>query len=118
MHRLAAQRLTAAGIVITAAVLWTAASSGQDVRPTPGPGPGYVTVKGTVDIGNTPSIRTIQEGEWKVTLPAGADVRVTNSPTVTPASPEFLKVGRRYSVTWPDRAPSRSSSRSLDRVDG
>ena len=94
MHRLAAhKRLTAAGIVTTAAVLWTAASSGQDVRPTPGPGPGYVTVRGTVE--------AIQEGDWKVSLPAGADVRVTNSPTVTLASPGFLKVGRRYSVIWP-----------------
>jgi len=88
-------------MVASAALLWVAISAGQDVRPTPGPGPGFVTVKGTVDIGNTPSVMPVQGSQWKVVLAEAGDVRVTNTPTVATASPEFLKPGHRYTVTWP-----------------
>lgn len=95
------KKSAAVALIASGALLWVAISSGQDVRPMPGPGPGFVTVKGTVDIGNTPSVAPVQGSQWKVVLAEAGDVRVTNTPTVTTASPEFVKLGRRYSVTWP-----------------
>jgi hypothetical protein len=86
--------LATAATVAAAALICVAVSSGQDVRPTPGFGTGVVTVQGTVDIGNSPSVAATQSGQW--------DVRVTNAPAVVAAPPEFLKAGRRYRVTWPD----------------
>lgn len=86
-------------IAASSALLCGAISAGQDVRPTPGPGTGVVTVTGTVDVGNP--VRATQDGEWHVAVVKTADVRVTNTPTVTIAPLDFLKPGARYSVIWP-----------------
>jgi hypothetical protein len=66
----------------------------------PGPGSGIVPLSGTVEIGNTPMVKATQQGDWKVTLGSQADVRVTNTPLVSIAAPDFLKKGGRYSITW------------------
>ena len=86
--------LATASAIAAAAFVFVALSSGQDVRPKPGLGTGVVTVTGTVDIGNSPSVIASQGGQW--------DVRVTSAPALVAAPPEFLKAGRRYSVVWPD----------------
>jgi hypothetical protein len=78
-------------------VLWGVHSSGQGVKPVPGPGTGIVTVEGTVNVANTPTVlvantptvNAVQNGDWRV--------RVVNT------GPEFLQVNRSYTVTWPDR---------------
>ena len=67
----------------------------------PGPGSGIVNVQGEVDIRRLPPIDAVQRGDWKVSLVNVPDVRVVNTPAVTTAPPAFLKVGRRYLVTWP-----------------
>lgn len=89
------KQLGGATIAAAAFLLWSAVSPGQDVRPTPGPGTGIVTVKGTVDIGVMPDVRALQEGEWKVALVNTPNVRV-----VATAPLDFVKQGRRYRVTW------------------
>jgi hypothetical protein len=82
------------------AAIWARSSSGQ-VQAVPGPGTGIVIVKGTVDVGNVPIVEAVQRGEWRVSLPGPADVRVTNAPPAALASHVFLRVGGRYDVTWP-----------------
>jgi len=60
--------------------------------PTPGPGTGVARVAGTVDIGNQPTVKAIQTGEWAVRIADAPDVRI--------AVPPFLETGRRYVFTW------------------
>ena len=84
----------------SAAAVWTA-HAGQ-VYQKADPGSGVVTVAGTVAVGNTPSVRASQLGDWKVALADVADVRVANSPTVTMTAPGFLQSGNRYDVIWPN----------------
>jgi hypothetical protein len=93
------QKLTAIGLIAVAGILVVGVSSGQDVRPVPGPGTGIVTVAGgpvtvtgTVDIGNAPIVNARQASDWKVVLAHTPDVRV--------AAPDFLRVGGRYQVSW------------------
>jgi hypothetical protein len=62
-------------------------------QPFPGAGSGILTVGGTVNIGNTPSVTAAQDGDWRVA--------VTNfPPTVRTTPPEFLRQGGRYEITW------------------
>jgi hypothetical protein len=90
------------GVLITATLAlmttgWVVTSSGQAVRPVPGPGSGVVTVEGTVNVGNTPTVivgntptvNATQNGNWRVTL--------------ANTTPEFVQSKRSYSVEWPDR---------------
>lgn len=90
------QRLTLSKSAVIVAMLsvammaWVVNSSGQAVRPVPGPGSGIVTVEGTVNVGNAPTVHAVQSGAWNVTV-----TTVTN--------PDFLQLKRRYSVTWADR---------------
>lgn len=94
-------RMIAVAVMATGAILWVRLSSGQEVRSNPGPGSGIVRVTGSVDVGNTPLVDAAQRGDWKVAVANAPDVRVTNTPTVAAAPPDFLKSGRRYQVTWP-----------------
>ena len=75
-------------------------ATGRQTQRMPGPGSGVVPVSGTVEIGNTPMVKAAQQGDWKVTVGNQADVRITNTPLVTIAAPDFLKKSGRYSVTW------------------
>ena len=86
-------KTTCVAVVVLGILGWQLASSGQAVRPTPGPGTGIVTVTGSVDIGDMPIVRAAQSGDWRVA--------VANTPTVALLGPEFLKTPRRYRVTWP-----------------
>lgn len=91
-------------MLAVAMMAWVVNSSGQAVKPVPGPGTGIVTVEGTVNVGNTPTVtvgntptvHAAQSGNWKVML--------ANAPSVTVTNPDFLRVKRVYLVTWPDRA--------------
>ena len=69
-----------------AAFLWTGVAAQQEMLPKPGPGSGITRVEGTVNIGNAPTVRATQEGDWRITV----------------VPPPFLKPNTRYLVTWPD----------------
>ena len=85
--------------IAAAALFWVAASSGQDVRPVPGPGSGVVTVRGTVDVGSMPDVRAVQAGEWKVSVANTPNVRVAATTHL-----DFVRQGQRYRVIWaPDQ---------------
>jgi hypothetical protein len=87
-------------LVLTAVVVvWVRVSANQGQR-VPGPGSGVVTVEGTVDIGNTPTVNASQAGAWKMSVANVPDVRVVNTATVALAPPDFIKTGRRYAITW------------------
>lgn len=75
-------------------------ATGQQTQRMPGPGSGIVPVSGTVEIGNTPSVKATQLGDWRVSIGNQADVRVTNTPVVNIAIPDMVKKGTRYSITW------------------
>ena len=88
---IAAAVAAAAVVGVVAAQQQAPITSGQ---PFPGPGSGILTVGGTVNIGNTPSVEAVQTGEWRVA--------VTNFPaTVSLTPPDFVKAGTRYEITWP-----------------
>jgi membrane-bound ClpP family serine protease len=72
---------------------WTAGAQ-QVLQPKANQGSGVVTIGGTVDVGNTPSVKAGQLGDWTVSI--------ANTPAVTVAAPEFLKGQRSYEVTWTD----------------
>jgi hypothetical protein len=74
-----------------AASFWTA-SAQQEVRPTPGPGSGTMTVRGTVDVANVVDVTAAQRGEWRVA--------VSSVPPVVLAGPPFIANGGRYAVSW------------------
>ena len=81
---------SAVGLFVAAcAVAWVTLGAQQEMRPTPGPGSG----KMTVDVATLPAIEAVQRGEWKVTVTNPADLRV---PPV-----DFLRTGARYELTWP-----------------
>ena len=69
----------------------------QDMRPTPGPGSGRMTV----DVATIPVVRVAPHGEWKMSVANVPDVRVVNTPTVAAAAPDFVRSGSRYEITWP-----------------
>jgi hypothetical protein len=94
MRRRLAGVAVAVGIAISVGAL-ALAQQGQRV---PGPGSGVVTVKGAVDVGNSPSVR--QEGDWKTAITNTPSVNVTNTPAVNVAPPAFVKVGLRYQIVW------------------
>ena len=73
------------------AFIWTA-SAQQEMRPTPGPGSGTMTVRGTVDVGNIIDVTASQRGEWKVA--------VSSVPPMAAASLEFVRKGERYLIAW------------------
>lgn len=86
----------AAALIIGVGVIALA----QETQQFPGFGTGIVKVAGTVDIGNMPLVLAHQAGEWKMTVTNPVDVRVANSPSVSLASPDFVRKGSRYEVTW------------------
>jgi len=90
----------AIGVLIAVAGLLCVRSSAGQVQPVPGPGTGIVTVSGTVDVGNVPSVNAGQRGDWKVAVSNAPDVRVVNTPTVAIAPVQFLKAGSRYEIVW------------------
>lgn len=75
------------------AFVWAGASAQQEVRPTPGPGSGMVTVRGTVDVGNVPTVMAAQAGEWRVAI--------SSAPPLMATGPDFLVQGGRYAIVWP-----------------
>src|SRR5688572_16070079 len=82
---------------------WCAAASlsvraQQDVRSTPGPGSGRMTV----DVATIPIVQVAPAGDWRMTVANVPDVRVVNTPTVASAAPDFLRSGARYEITWSD----------------
>jgi hypothetical protein len=79
--------------VAAVALLWVGTSA-QLTQPLPGPGSGIVKVEGTVDVRRMPvvSVNAAQQGDWRVAI--------ANTPTITVASPAFVKVGARYQITW------------------
>ena len=76
------------GVLAVAVLLWSRAS-GQ-VQPSPGPGTGIVTVRGSVAIDNVPAVEAVQRGPWTVSV---------NSVPPVPPLP-FLKLNVRYQVEW------------------
>lgn len=81
------------GTLVGLALGWAGASAQQEVRPTPGPGSGTITVRGTVDIGNTPHVMAMQSGDWRVT--------VANPPPDVTTAPDFVTPRVRYTIVWP-----------------
>ena len=88
-------------MTVAGALVWTAAAAQQQPPPTqPRPGfgsgvmpvEGNVTVQGTVNIGNVPTVGAMQIGDWKAA--------VTTLPPVSIAGPDFVQVGTRYQVIW------------------
>lgn len=92
--------IAAAGILGLAGLVWTGA--GAQVHPEPSAGTGVVTISGTVDVANTPSVKAAQAGDWKVAVANAPDVHVANTPAVMMSPPGFMKTGRRYEVIWPN----------------
>jgi hypothetical protein len=88
------------GALAGAGLLWAGVSAQQETRKTPGFGSGIVNVIGTVDVGNEPSVRAVQSGEWRVQVANTAAVRVANTPTVRLATPEFVRADQRYMIVW------------------
>lgn len=68
----------------------------QEVRSTPGPGSGRMTV----DVATIPVVQVAPAGEWRMTVANVPDVRVVNTPTVASAAPDFVRSGARYEITW------------------
>jgi hypothetical protein len=88
------------GVVTLATLaLWTGMAARQ-VQPYPGPGSGVVTVAGTVNVGNSPSVLAAQHGEWKVAVTNTPEVRLSDTSVLRIASPSFLTVNRPYVITW------------------
>jgi hypothetical protein len=87
------------GAVVGAVVL-LAGVSAQDVRLTPGPGTGIVTVRGTVEVANLVNVRPIQEADWRVAVTNVPEVRITNTAAVDLAGTSFVTRGRRYDIMW------------------
>lgn len=86
-------RRAALVIALAAAGLaWTGAGAQQEVRSTPGPGSGTMTVRGTVDVGNMADMSVAQRGAWRV--------GVTDMPPVAVSGPPFVRKGGRYTITW------------------
>jgi hypothetical protein len=94
-------RIAVGALLLVAVLSLVGLSARQDQR-VPGPGSGVATVTGTVNIGQIPPVT--QAGTWKVAVDNSPEVRVSNRPTVSVASPEFLKQGSRYAITWTDGA--------------
>ena len=88
--------LAVAGVAVTLGLT----ARGQ-VQTVPGPGSGIVTVTGRVEVVDG-VVRSIQSGDWKVTLANIPDVRVVNTATVAAAPLPFLKTGTRITLTWQD----------------
>jgi hypothetical protein len=93
-------RILAAG-VLGGSLIWAAVAAQQEVRPTPGPGSGTMKVTGSVEVSNTPTVEALQAGAWRVTLGETADVRLAAPARVSIHPPGFLRVGGRYTITWP-----------------
>lgn len=87
-------RALIASVAVAGAALLGVVAAGQQTQPLPGPGTGIVpvTVKGSVDIGTVPVVPVSQQGDW--------NVRVANTPTVIAATPEFVRTGLSYAITW------------------
>lgn len=80
---------------------WCAAASlsvraQQEVRSTPGPGSGRMTV----DVATIPIVQVAPAGDWRMAVANVPDVRVVNTPTVASAAADFLRSGARYEITW------------------
>jgi hypothetical protein len=86
--------------LIFAAVLVCVSVAARQVQPYPGPGSGIVTVAGTVNVGNSPSVQAAQYGEWKMVVANIPDVRIADTAAVRIASPSFLTPKRTYEVVW------------------
>ena len=85
-------RVTVAAAIVFVVALMSAGVVAQLVYPMPGPGSGVVTVAGSVNVANTPSVNAAQMGDWKVTL--------ANTPAVLLTPPEFLRPRSRYDIAW------------------
>jgi hypothetical protein len=72
----------------------------QEPQPLPGQTSGIVRVAGSVEVANSPTVLSQQLGEWKVGIANVPDVRVVNTPTVSVATPDFLRKGSRWRITW------------------
>jgi len=84
------------GMALLAGLGWATVSARQ--QSVPGLGNGVVTVRGSVDVGNT--VPVTQASPWKVDVEHLPDVRVGNKVALAP--PEFVGVGRQYRITWTD----------------
>jgi hypothetical protein len=84
--------------VVFAGALLCVSVAGRQVQPYPGPGTGIVTVAGTVNVGNSPSVLATQYGEWKMVVSNTPEVRIADAVRI--ASPSFLTPKRTYEVVW------------------
>ncbi len=61
--------------------------------------PGTVAPGATaVQVVNQPTVQAVQSGEWRVSVPAG--VTLNKGGTFTFEGPDFLEVGKRYTIRW------------------
>ena len=90
------------GFLAIAATVWSGVAAQQETLPRPGPGSGITRVAGSVSIDEMPDVNARQRGEWRVGVIGVSDVRVSGVAEVRIASPNFIRQGRSYEVTWPD----------------
>jgi hypothetical protein len=61
--------------------------------------PGTIAPGATaIQVVNQPTVHAQQSGEWRVSVPGG--VTINKGGTFTFEGPEFLEVGKRYSIRW------------------
>jgi hypothetical protein len=61
--------------------------------------PGTIAPGATaVQVVNQPTVQAQQSGEWRVSVPGG--VTINKGGSLTFEGPEFLEVGKRYSIRW------------------
>ena len=89
--------IVACALLATGAAIGMQVQAQQELRLTPGPGSGRVTV----DVATIPIVQVAPAGEWRTTVANVPDVRVVNTATVLAAPPEFVHSGRRYEIRWP-----------------
>ena len=61
--------------------------------------PGTIAPGATaVQVVNQPTVTAVQSGEWRVSVPGG--VTLNRGGTLTFEGPDFLEVGKRYTIKW------------------
>jgi len=61
--------------------------------------PGTIAPGATaVHVANQPTVQAVQSGEWRVSVPGG--VTINKGGSFTFEGPDFLEVGKRYTIRW------------------
>ncbi len=95
--------------ISSAVVIWTVVAHSQSQVPgLPSPGAAPVLVV------NDPTVRAVQSGPWQVSIAPDLQVTLTAASVVTPAPPDFLRVGRRYLI---QPSGGAASTCTIDRID-